>query len=230
MGRLDAADVTSDSETGSTLPTVAGSSKQDKDEDLPMTCQFCGISQPEFTDADKMDLHYVLQCQMLTNCVGCTQIIEVSAYNEHKLTQCSKKADFKQCPRCLMAIEADFYEQHITRLDCVPAQEEEDYVRCPQCQKDLLIEESEEKAWKDHLLVDRCAGANVRISTNAKARVSILRAKQPPASEVIMEEDDEDYDDGDTVGAKTPKRVAGVVGGQQERGRTTEMSRVDEED
>ena len=41
-----------------------------------------------------MDLHYVLQCQMLTNCTACTQIIEVSAYNEHKLTQCEKKADF----------------------------------------------------------------------------------------------------------------------------------------
>lgn len=58
------------------------------------TCQFCGITSPEFASAEKMDLHYVLQCQMLTNCTACTQIIEVSAYNEHKLTQCDKKADF----------------------------------------------------------------------------------------------------------------------------------------
>jgi len=79
-------------------------------------------------------------------------------------------------------------------------------VRCPLCQKDLPIMESEEKAWKKHLLEERCPGANVRISTNAKARVSILRAKQPPASEVIMEEEDEE-DDGDTVGGKTPKRA-----------------------
>lgn len=26
------------------------------------TCQFCGISSPEFLSAEKMDLHYVLQC------------------------------------------------------------------------------------------------------------------------------------------------------------------------
>jgi hypothetical protein len=39
----------------------------------------------------------------------------------------------------------------------------------------------------------------VRISTNAKARVSILRAKLPPASEVIMEEEEDEKDDGDTV-------------------------------
>ena len=66
------------------------------------------------------------------------------------------------------------------------------------------------------MVVERCPGASVRISTNAKARVSILRAKQPPASEVILEEDDEE-DDGDTVGAKTPKMRAGG-------GRQTEMS------
>ena len=32
------------------------------DEDGDPTCQFCGISSPEFHSADKMDLHYVLQC------------------------------------------------------------------------------------------------------------------------------------------------------------------------
>ena len=76
--------------------------------------------------------------------------------------------------------------------------------------------EPEENTWKQHLAVNKCPGANIRISTNAKARVSILRAKQPPASEVIMEEDDEE-DDGDTVGNKTPMRTEG--------GRATEMSK-----
>ena len=59
----------------------------------------------------------------------------------------------------------------------------------------------------------------MRISTNAKARVSILRAKQPPASEVIMEEDDEE-DDGDTVGGKTPMAMRTEGGG-----RATDMSK-----
>ena len=50
-------------------------------------------------------------------------------------------------------------------------------VRCPLCQRDMAVTESEEKTWKEHLAIEQCPGANVRISTNAKARVSILRAK-----------------------------------------------------
>ena len=132
---------------------------------------------------------------MLTNCTGCTQIIEVSSYTEHKLTQCEKKADFKQCDRCKEAIEADFYEQHVKQQKCPVAT---NLIRCPLCHKDIGEAESEEKAWRRHLVEEKCPGASVRISTNAKARVSILRARQPPASEVIMEEDDEE-DDGETV-------------------------------
>ena len=74
-----------------------------------------------------------------------------------------------------MAIEADFYEQHITRLECAPY--DENSLRCPLCQRDLVVIDTEERTWKQHLVVERCPGASVRISTNAKARVSILRAK-----------------------------------------------------
>ena len=70
----------------------------------------------------------------------------MSSYTEHKLTQCVKKADFQQCDRCQMAVEADFYEQHITQLKCVP--HDPDAARCPLCQRDLPIADSEEKAWK----------------------------------------------------------------------------------
>jgi len=35
-------------------------------------CQFCGITSPDFTNTEKLDLHYVLNCSMLTNCVACT--------------------------------------------------------------------------------------------------------------------------------------------------------------
>ena len=138
-------------------------------------CQFCGVQSTEFADGEKLDLHYVLQCLMLTNCAGCTQIIEVSSYNEHKLNQCEKKSDFKQCLRCKEAVEADFYEQHTKTLACIKAT---NLIRCPLCHKDLpKVFDSEEKTWKQHLTVDKCPAANVRISTNAKARISILRAK-----------------------------------------------------
>ena len=92
-------------------------------------------------------------------------------------------------------------------------------LRCPLCHKDLIQEpgESEEKVWQKHLVIDKCPQANVRISTNAKARISILRAKQPPASEVIMEEDDEE-DDLETV--------ANAHGGSATKtGRVTAQSR-----
>ena len=58
---------------------------------------------------------------------------------------------------------------------------------------------SEDATWKRHLVTERCPAAIVRISTNAKARISILRAKQPHASKVIIEEEDEE-DNEDTVG------------------------------
>ena len=102
------------------IQTEEASTAADDNSSSKDTCQFCGISHPEFVNPDKMDLHYVLHCMMLTNCAGCTQIIEVSSYTDHKLTQCAKKADFNQCNRCRMAIEADFYEQHVTRQECTP--------------------------------------------------------------------------------------------------------------
>ena len=74
---------------------------------------------------------------------------------------------------------------------------------------------------------DKCKGASVRISTNAKARVSILRAKQPPASEVIMEEDDEE-DDIETV-ANGGNDVNSATMGGKTGGRATNFSRRDSE-
>lgn len=74
-----------------------------------------------------------------------------------------------------MAIEADFYEQHVTQLKC--AVHDSEMLRCPLCLRDLEMLEPEENTWRQHLAIDKCPGANIRISTNAKARVSILRAK-----------------------------------------------------
>ena len=192
------------------LVTGQTSDLEDQKQQL-VECQFCGVQSVEFADGEKLDLHYVLQCLMLTNCAGCTQIIEVSSYTDHKLNQC--KHEYKQCPRCKEAIEADFYEQHTKSLTCVPANNQ---LRCPLCHKDLVQGpgESEEKVWQRHLVTEKCPQANVRISTNAKARISILRAKQPPASEVIMEEDDEE-DDFET----------NVVGSTTKGGRVTVQSR-----
>jgi centrosomal protein CEP104 len=87
---------------------------------------------------------------MLANCIACTQIIEVSTYNFHKVYECEKKQDFKQCRRCKEAVEVDFYEQHITAFDC---QKSTDQLRCPLCHKDIPAvlddngERNDEKSW-----------------------------------------------------------------------------------
>jgi hypothetical protein len=88
--------------------------QRSKEKEKPIPCQFCGEESIDFNNNEKIDLHYVLHCSMLTNCVACTQIIEVSSYTQHKLDECEKKADFKKCNRCLEAIELDFFEQHDT--------------------------------------------------------------------------------------------------------------------
>ena len=44
-------------------------------------CQFCSEQQEEFRDSEKLDLHYVLNCLMLTKCDACGQIIEVMNVN-----------------------------------------------------------------------------------------------------------------------------------------------------
>jgi len=149
-------------------------------------CQFCGITSPDFTNTEKLDLHYVLNCSMLTNCVACTQIIEVSNYTEHKLEQCEKKGDFRQCPRCLEAVELDFYEQHVVALKCHPHTE---LPRCPLCHLDIKDGSSDEDAYKVHLAQKKCTAANVR-AQNAKGKASILNNKKP--AQVIMEEDEEE--------------------------------------
>lgn len=64
-------------------------------------------------------------------------------------------------------------------------------MRCPLCHKNIEKFEgaSEDLAWRKHLGYKECSAANVRVSTNAKARISILKTKRPP--EVILEEEDE---------------------------------------
>jgi hypothetical protein len=60
------------------------------------------------------------------------------------------------------------------------------------CHKDIEKGETEDASWRKHLYQRECPAANVRVSTNAKARISILKTKRPPASEVILEEDNEE--------------------------------------
>jgi len=72
-------------------------------------CQFCGVREEEFRHSEKLDLHYVVSCLMLTNCNACGQIIEVSSLNSHLVKECVKKDQHKQCKRCRESIHIESY-------------------------------------------------------------------------------------------------------------------------
>jgi len=118
------------------------------DEEDPYKCQFCGRYDPEFTQ-DALDLHYWKECPMLTSCAQCEQVIEVSMLNDHLLNECEMKYNHQKCPRCWEAIASQFFEQHVKRGACVPAQPLNKASRCPICHKDV---KAGEEGWREHIL------------------------------------------------------------------------------
>ncbi len=67
---------------------------------LSHKCQFCGLINEEFAEGDKLDVHYLTSCLMLTNCNGCGQIVEISALNAHLIKECAEKDQYKRCKTC----------------------------------------------------------------------------------------------------------------------------------
>ncbi|CDW78329.1 UNKNOWN [Stylonychia lemnae] len=118
-------------------------------------CQFCGLVDKEFGDDEKLDAHYLNSCLMLTNCPGCTQIIEISAVNSHLLKECSEKAQYKQCPQCKEPHPKDDIEAHKLQDSpgCHAPKPTSQANRCPLCHRDIG---PLEKGWKDHLLSKQC--------------------------------------------------------------------------
>ena len=53
-------------------------------------CDFCGISNPEFTDENTMDLHYWQHCPALVECQFCEQVVELTGLTEHRLKECDQ--------------------------------------------------------------------------------------------------------------------------------------------
>jgi hypothetical protein len=63
-------------------------SKAPKKGNDPTMCQFCGIKDKEFAIGENLDLHYVNECMLLTQCPGCTQVIEVATLTGHLGAEC----------------------------------------------------------------------------------------------------------------------------------------------
>jgi len=92
----------------------------------------------------------------------------------------------------------------VTALEC---QKATDQLRCPLCHKDItaVLDEdgtrNDEKTWRQHLVVQQCTSAIVRISTNVKPKISIHKKLAPP-NKVIMEEDEDEEEGNKTVGGQ----------------------------
>ena len=55
-----------------------------------IVCDFCGRSDPRFSNQDKMDLHYWQECPALIECQYCEQIVELTGLTEHRLKECDQ--------------------------------------------------------------------------------------------------------------------------------------------
>nr|CAB3229838.1 centrosomal protein of 104 kDa [Phallusia mammillata] len=137
---------------------------------LDNMCIFCGERDEGFTE-EGLDLHYWKQCPMLRRCEHCKQVVEISGYNEHLITECDRKNDFGKCPRCTESILNQDLQKHIADKKCT-ATTEGQQEHCPLCHHNIV---PGEESWKAHLMGskrDACADNSRRLPS-----INRLRAK-----------------------------------------------------
>jgi hypothetical protein len=49
---------------------------------------------------------------MLTPCLGCGQVLEISGFSDHLLNECENAGAFQQCPRCKEPIPEEEFNFH----------------------------------------------------------------------------------------------------------------------
>lgn len=94
-------------------PAGGGGEEQGGEGD-EQTCQFCARHDPDFSD-ENLDLHFWRDCPMLMTCSLCEQVVEISYYREHLLTECESAEAHAQgerlsegtCPLCGVVVPAD---------------------------------------------------------------------------------------------------------------------------
>ncbi|KXJ17222.1 Centrosomal protein of 104 kDa [Exaiptasia diaphana] len=156
-------------------PKTTKAAKKTQDEppvDVDRMCIFCGEKNQSFTE-EVLDLHYWKSCPMLKRCDHCSQVVEVSGFNEHLLTECDAKDKFSQCPRCKDVMLTVDLEEHISDNKCTAPKGSKDAQRCPLCR--TVIGDGEE-AWYSHLM-DNCKPNKLRLqqqqASKAPSRASV---------------------------------------------------------
>lgn len=85
--------------------------------DLETTCIFCGIAGVEFTP-ESLDEHYWNSCVLLMHCPECTLVIEITDLNNHLVSECASKEDFKTCLNCKGSFHREEFEKHVGSEVC----------------------------------------------------------------------------------------------------------------
>ncbi|XP_072040175.1 centrosomal protein of 104 kDa-like isoform X2 [Amphiura filiformis] len=162
-------------------PSIAEASEMG--EDLDGQCVFCGEKDESFKE-EGLDVHYWKFCPMLKRCGSCKQVVEISAINDHLLTECENKDKFAKCPRCQEAREKKEMDVHLSEKTCPRAKQGQ--ARCPLCQK--TFPQSEEN-WKKHLMgEDGCEANSRRLSALKKAKAKAAGTKEKPRKNSVVNE------------------------------------------
>ncbi|XP_039259269.2 centrosomal protein of 104 kDa-like [Styela clava] len=129
---------------------AAPSESQDGDDTsayLDRLCIFCGEHDESFND-EGLDLHYWKNCPMLKRCEHCKQVVEISTYTDHLISECDKKGSFGKCNRCSEAINLPDLQKHVADKKCL-INKADKHSRCPMCHKNIQLGE---ESWKSHLM------------------------------------------------------------------------------
>ena len=110
-------------------------------------CELCKVN----IDNTSLEKH-IKDCKMYAKCESCGEYIKVEKLNNHRLTFCKKKKNYKQCNKCKEAIPSDLYNLHVDKNICNPIKQ--NMGRCPFCHHDI---EKDQEGFYQHLVVDGCA-------------------------------------------------------------------------
>ena len=122
---------------------------------------FCGEVNEKFVKQG-FEMHYWKSCAMLKQCHECKQVIEIAVQNDHLLTECQYKSQYKKCPRCTEAINvsnAQDNDFHFKAKQCAPIDKKGN--KCPLCHNNIG---TGEEVWKTHLMGPNGCAKNTRKS------------------------------------------------------------------
>ena len=99
---------------------------------------FCDYCQRKMKKDEVLANHWVTDCKMFVRCEKCSMNVEVKDLNNHKLTECKFKNDFKECNTCHEAVTNEEYENHLkSKCSIKPG-----YEKCPLCHNDVPVNEN----------------------------------------------------------------------------------------